>query len=197
NLADNLSLAENIFLGRQPTLGWAKLGLCDKAKLRTAAATALERVGLRIDPRVMLAELSPGQKQLVEIAKALSQDARVLIFDEPTSSLSAHEAETLFARIEELRSRGLGIVFVSHRLGEVIRLCRRVQVLRDRAIAGMLTGDEITHDKMVRLMVGRDFNHFFARDEVHPTKKGDVVLRVRYLRLPGSSHSVSFDVRAG
>ncbi len=197
NLADNVSLAENIFLGRQPTRGPAWLGLCDKRSLRTAAVAALEQVGLRSDPHVMLAELSPGQKQLVEIAKALSQDARVLIFDEPTSSLSTHEAEILFARIEELRARGLGVVYVSHRLGEITRLCRRVQVLRDGAHVGTLEGEEITHDKMVRLMVGRDVNHFFARDQQRAAQPGDVVLRVRDLKIASSPHPVSFDVRAG
>ncbi len=197
NLADNLSLAENIFLGRQPTQGPALLGLCHKPALRTAAAAALQQVGLHVDPRVTLAELSPGQKQLVEIAKALSQNARVLILDEPTSSLSTHEAEILFARIEELRGRGLGIVYVSHRLGEITRLCRRVQVLRDGAHVGTLVGDEITHDKMVRLMVGRNVNRFFARDEQRATKPGDVVLRVRDLKLASSPHAVSFEVRAG
>ncbi len=197
NLADNLSLAENIFLGRQPQRGPTWLGLCDRRALHAAAATALEQVGLHVDSRMTLAELSPGQKQLVEIAKALSQDARVLIFDEPTSSLSTHEAETLFVRIEELRSRGLGIVYVSHRLGEITRLCRRVQVLRDGAHIATLTGDEITHDKMVRLMVGRDVNHFFARDEQRATQPGEVVLRVTDLKLASSPHAVSFDVRGG
>jgi ribose transport system ATP-binding protein len=197
NLADNLSLAENIFLGRQPHRGPAWLGLCNKQALQAAATTALEKVALHVDPRVTLGELSPGQKQLVEIAKALSQDARVLIFDEPTSSLSTHEAEILFARIEELRARGLGIVYVSHRLGEITRLCRRVQVLRDGAHIATLTGHEITHDTMVRLMVGRDVNHFFARDEQRAARPGDVVLRVRDLKLASSPQAVSFEVRAG
>jgi len=197
NLADNLSVAENIFLGRQPTRGPRWLGLCDKPTLHAAAAESLERVGLRIDPRMTLAELSPGQKQLVEIAKALSQDARVLIFDEPTSSLSTHEAEILFERIEELKGLGLGIIYVSHRLGEITRLCRRVQVLRDGAHVGTLKGDEITRDKMVRLMVGRDVNHFFARDEQRAAQPGEIVLSVRELRVASSPHPVSFDVRAG
>jgi ribose transport system ATP-binding protein len=197
NLADNLSLAENIFLGRQPTRGPAWFGLRDQRRLRTAAAAALAEVGLHVDSGVILAELSPGQKQLVEIAKALSQDARLLVFDEPTSSLSTHEAEILFARIEELKSRGLGIIYVSHRLGEITRLCQRVQVLRDGAHVGILEAGEITHDRMVRLMVGRDVNHFFGRDERRAAHPGDVVLRVRDLRIASSPHEVSFEVRAG
>jgi ribose transport system ATP-binding protein len=197
NLADNLSLAENIFLGRQPTRGWPALGLCDKRGMHAQAETALAQVGLAVSPRVQLSELSPGQKQLVEIAKALSRDARVLIFDEPTSSLSTHEAEILFQRIEELRQRGIGMIYVSHRLGEITRLCRRVQVLRDGRDVGILQGGEITHENMVRLMVGRDVQHFFARDEEHPAEPGPVLLRVQDLKLGPAAPPVSFEVRAG
>jgi ribose transport system ATP-binding protein len=165
--------------------------------MHAGAEAALRQVGLPISPRVLLSDLSPGQKQLVEIAKALSRDARLLIFDEPTSSLSTHEAEILFARIEELRRRGIGMIYVSHRLGEITRLCRRVQVLRDGRDVGILRDAEITHDNMVRLMVGRDVEHFFARDEEHPAEPGPVLLRVRDLKLGSSAHPVSFDVGAG
>jgi ribose transport system ATP-binding protein len=200
NLADNLSLAENIFLGRQPTWGW--LGLCNKQALHEQASAALAQVGLPLSPRTLLAELSPGQKQLVEIAKALSCDARLLVFDEPTSSLSTHEAETLFQRIEELKQRGIAIIYVSHRLGEIIRLAARVQVLRDGRDVGILRRDAdaheaINHDNMVRLMVGRDVKEFFARDEHAGTEIGPVLLRVRELKLAGSPHAASFDVHAG
>src|SRR5690606_35694668 len=134
--------------GRQPTRN--RFGICDRRALVSGAERALRDVGLHLSPHAIAGDLSPGQKQLVEIAKALSQDARVLILDEPTSSLSTHEAEILFQRIEELRRRGIAMVYVSHRLGEITRLCPRVHVLRDGKNAGVLLGKEITQDNIIR-----------------------------------------------
>ncbi len=195
NLADNLSVAENIFLGRQPRRG--PFGLRDRKALIARSEEALAQVGLRASPRVLLSDLSPGQKQLVEIAKALSRDAKLLIFDEPTSSLSTREAEVLFERIEELKSRGMAIIYISHRLGEISRLARRVQVLRDGRVAGFLEGVEITHDGMVRLMVGRDVSKFFSHERNPLAGERQVVLSVRGLMVRSSPHPVSFDLHAG
>lgn len=191
NLADNLSVAANVMLGREPR----KFGLIDHKALLEAAAPSLASVGLDVDPGAPLAELSLGRQQLVEIAKALATDASVLIMDEPTSSLTTPEAERLFEVVDSLRERGVSVIYISHRLGEVKRLADRVLVLRDGQYAGELGRDEVSHDSLVRLMVGRDV----ALGEVHvPKPPGEVVLDVRGLRTrayPGEA--LDFEVRAG
>ncbi|MGE0143219.1 MAG: sugar ABC transporter ATP-binding protein [Planctomycetota bacterium] len=151
-LCENLDVAGNLLLGREPRRG---LWLDRREEIRLAK-TALDQVGLRIDPSTPLAELSLGQRQLVEIAKALSMHARILVMDEPTSSLSLVETERLLGSVRELRQRGTTVVYISHRLGEVTAIADRVVVLRDGRNAGELRRDEISHDAMVRCMVGRD-----------------------------------------
>lgn len=191
NLAENLDVADNIFLGRERL----KHGLIDTRRQHTEARQYLAAVGLEVSPAVAVGSLSLGQRQLVEIAKALSVDARVLIFDEPTSSLSSGEAANLFRVIRELRARGVGVVYISHRLGEVRELADRVVVLRDGENAGELARSEIEHASMVRLMVGRDLSQFYAH-QPHPP--GPVQLEVDRLRTaahPG--HPLSFRVHAG
>jgi ribose transport system ATP-binding protein len=192
NLADNLDLAGNIFLGREPR----RFGLLDLAGMHREAAGWLGRVGLDLDPATPLARLPIGRQQLVEIAKALSTNARLLIMDEPTSSLSARETETLFRVVKDLRSRGVSVIWISHRLGEVKELADRVVVLRDGKNAGEITDRaEIEHDRMIRMMVGRDIDRL-ARRPSHPA--GDVVLAVEGLRTPAHpARAVSFEVRAG
>lgn len=193
NLADNLSVAENMVLGREPTWG-GMLGLVDRSATRRIAVDALNRVGLNVDPNTRVSELAPGQKQLVEIARALSLDARVLIMDEPTSSLSHQEAERLMKVIGELRAKGVAIVYISHRLSEVSKVADRVISLRDGCNSGDLPREGITHDAMVRLMVGRDLVRV-ARPAV---KTGRVVLSVSGLRHQRSpADGISFEVRAG
>lgn len=191
NLAGNLSLAANIFLGREPH----RFGWIDQGKMHREAAQYLEQVGLNLSTKTLAGELSIGQQQQVEIAKALSCDAKVLIMDEPTSSLSSGEAEKLFHLIEVLRGRGVSIVYISHRLGEVARLADRVEVLRDGANAGRLKKDEINHQAMVRLMVGRELSQYFPH-QAHPLR--EVRLKVENLVVAGRvSHPVSFEVRGG
>src|SRR5688572_12051713 len=153
NLADNLTVAGNIFLGREPRRGW----FIRRRETETASTGVLQQVGLDVSPRALVSTLSLGKQQLVEIAKALSAQARVLIMDEPTSSLSQHETEALFRVIKDLKARGVSIIYISHRLGEVKELADRVVVLRDGRNAGELARAEISHDSMVRLMVGRNF----------------------------------------
>ena len=159
NLADNLDVGANIFLGREPT----SFGLIDRRRIRAGAAEVLGRVGLDVSPDTSLARLSLGQQQLVEIAKALSMNAKVLIMDEPTSSLSTTEADRLFEVVKDLKHQGVGVIYISHRLGEVDELADRVLVFRDGQNSGELQRDEITHDRMVRLMVGRDVSQFYER----------------------------------
>jgi ribose transport system ATP-binding protein len=191
NLADNLSVAANIGLGREPH----RLGFVNRRTLHAEASDVLGRIGLDVDPDTLVRDLSIGQQQLVEIAKALSADARLLIMDEPTSSLSAGEAERLFEVVHDLRRRGVSVVYISHRLGEVKRLADRVEVLRDGRNAGSLEGAEIGHEAMVTLMVGREMSRFYAHS---PHPPGDTVLEVdRLVTAAWPRQSISFSVRAG
>lgn len=191
NLSENLDVGANIFLGREPT----RFGLIDKERIREESRRVLGLVGLDVSPDQLAGSLSIGRQQLVEVAKALAVDARVLIMDEPTSSLSAGEAERLFDVIRDLRNRGVSIIYISHRLGEVQELADRVTVLRDGENAGELSRGQITHQAMVSLMVGRDIDQFYARTSHTP---GEPVLEVDQLvTRVHPQHSVSFSVRAG
>src|SRR5687767_6489511 len=149
NLADNLDVGANIFLGREPR----RFGLIDRAAIDRESLGVMRRVGLECPPRTIVGTLSIGRQQMVEIAKALSTNARLLIMDEPTSSLTTHEAEQLFQVVKDLRSRGISIVYITHRLAEVKELADRVVVLRDGRNAGTLARDEVSHERMVRMMV--------------------------------------------
>ncbi len=208
NLAANISVAENIYLGRQPSR-WGWLGVVDRRRLHAMAYEQLAKLHLAIPAGTRLGRLTIGRRQLVEIAKALSLDAKVLVFDEPTSSLSDGEAAALFEVIRLMKRRGVGILYVSHRLAEVAELADRVQILRDGKTAGFLSGREIEHDRMVRLMVGRDVGRYYPHQRRRAS--GPAVLRVRDLvltdgnrgaRRPVASHDgtprgLSFDLRAG
>lgn len=190
-LADNLSAGANVFLGREPR----KLGLIDHRAIRERSRAALARIGADYSPDVLVESLAIGQQQGVEIAKALSQDAKVLILDEPTSSLSLAESEHLFEVLRALRSKGVSIVYVSHRLGEVQALADRVTVLRDGRNSGELERDEISRDAMVRLMVGRDV---VMERSPGTARGGEPVLRVEGLRTAAhAGGSVSLAVEQG
>ncbi|MEE2714739.1 MAG: sugar ABC transporter ATP-binding protein [Verrucomicrobiota bacterium] len=191
NLASNLDLAANIFLGREPN----RMGFVENATIHPAASEYLQRVGLNLPTNTIVGDLPIGRQQLVEIAKALSCNAQVLIMDEPTSSLSQKETATLFEVIRDLQRQGISIIYISHRLGEVIELADRVTVLRDGENAGDLSRKEISHDAMVKLMVGRDLSQFYQRD-IH--KPGDIVLELNDLRTPAHPHcGISFQVHTG
>lgn len=191
NLATNLSAGANIFLGREPKKG----GLIDEQKIAANSRVFLEKVGLEVTPETLVGDLAIGKQQLVEIAKALSTDARILIMDEPTSSLSQRETERLFEVVKDLRNSGVSIVYISHRLAEVIELADCVVVLRDGENAGELSREEISHDRMVSLMVGRDLSQFYAHE---PLEAGAKVLSVSGLRTPvHPAHELSFDLCAG
>lgn len=191
NLSGNLDVGANIFLGREPL----RRGLIDKRKIRDDSVDLLQRVGLQVSPDTLVDRLPIGQQQLVEIARALSIDARVLIMDEPTSSLSQHETERLMEVVKDLRSRGVSIIYISHRLGEVRDLADRVTVFRDGANAGDLEKSEISHDRMVQLMVGRDVSQFYAKT---PHVPGAVALEVKGLETPANvGHRLDFSIREG
>lgn len=191
NLADNLEIGANIFLGREPR----RLGIINNQKINAEAKALLERIGLNVSPRMLVRELTVGQQQMVEIAKALSINARVLIMDEPTSSLSAGESARLFQVIRDLRSAGVSIVYISHRLAEVQDLSDRVTVLRDGENAGELQRQDVSHDSLVRLMVGRDISRFFVRN---PHPKGDVAIEVKdVVTATWPRHRLNLKIRAG
>jgi ribose transport system ATP-binding protein len=191
NLADNLNVGANIFLGREPR----KMGLIDFGTIRREAQKYLDMIALDVSPTTLVSRLTIGRQQMVEIAKALSVNARILIMDEPTSSLSQHETEQLFQVIRQLRDQGVTVIYISHRLSEVNELADRVTVLRDGEIAGGLSREEIDHDRMVQLMVGRDISQFYAR---RPHSIGEAILEVEDVRTnawPG--HASTFTVHAG
>jgi ribose transport system ATP-binding protein len=169
NLADNLTVAANLFLGRERTrAGW--LGWLDRRAMNEEAYRLLDRVGLDVPPGRRVGDLPLGQRQMVEIARALSQEARVIIMDEPTSSLTQRETDRLFEVVAGLKRAGVAVVYISHRLAEVKHVSDRVVVLRDGRNSGELSRDEVTHDRMVQLMVGRNLKQFFRR--VHSTAGG-------------------------
>lgn len=195
NLAENLTVAANVFLGREQLTG--RLWLKDR-KMAGEAADLLKRVGLSETlVNTQVARLAPGQKQLVEIARALSLKARVIIMDEPTSSLTQSETDRLYEVIDDLREGGVSIIYISHRLAEVKRCADRVTVLRDGKNAGELAKHEIHHDAIVRLMVGRDLKGFYPRTE-RRVREGPPALELRGVTYSnGPSTPVSFKLRAG
>jgi len=191
NLADNLSVAANIFLGREPR----RFTLIDKQRIDREAQKYLEMVGLDVPPQTLVSTLPIGKQQLVEIAKALSTNARILIMDEPTSSLSEHESQNLFKVVGDLRKQGVSILYISHRLHEVEQLADRVVVLRDGKLSGELTREKNERANMVRLMVGRDVSRFYHRTPHTPGEPVATVNQLRTTTFP--RQQVSFQLRAG
>lgn len=194
SLLDNLDVAGNVLLGREPT-GWGRLRLIDRARMHADVRPYLEALGLDVAPDTPVASLSIAQQQLVEIAKALSLRARVLIMDEPTSSLTLAETARLQAVVADLTARGVAVIYITHRLGEVEASASRAVVLRDGANAGELARHELTHDAMIRLMVGRDLHRGPETSGSTDARDRLVVEGLRTARYP--QHAVSFSVRAG
>jgi rhamnose transport system ATP-binding protein len=190
-LFPDLTVAENIFIGRQPKNG---LGLISTSAMRKAAKALFDRLGVQIDPDRVAEGLSIADQQIIEIAKAISLDAKVLIMDEPTAALSGVEVDRLFQVARSLRDAGAGILFISHRFEEVFALCDRITVMRDgRYIATHVTA-ETTVDAIVRQMVGRDIATLFPKQEA---EIGDAVLAVEHLSRAGVFSDISFTVRSG
>ena len=191
-LAPDLSVAENIFLGHRMA---RRHGVIDWRATRRAAARALDRLGLALDPAQPVRRLRPDQAQMVEIARALSLDARVLILDEPTSSLTDDEVDALFAAVRRLRDAGAAVVFVSHRLHEVFALADRVTVLRDGRTVGSAPAGELDRPSLIGLMVGGALAEAAAAG--HGGARDDVVLRVRGLTRPGAFAGIDVTVARG
>jgi ribose transport system ATP-binding protein len=192
-LAPDMSVAENIFLGREPLLIRA-LSIVDRRELIRRTRDVLTSLDLRIDPEATVRHLGVAQQQMVEIAKALSLDARLIIMDEPTATLTSHEIDRLFETIGRLEQRGVAVIYVSHRLEEVKAIAGRATILRDGTYVATVPVASTTIDEMIRLMVGRDLKEKFPKVKVAP---GDEVLRVEHLTRNGILHDISFSVRRG
>ena len=194
NVVDNLDVAANVFLGREPLWG-GPLRLVDRRKMRAESATFLRRLGLDIAPNTCLHELSLAQQQMVEIAKALSQQARLIIMDEPTSSLTLAETDRLLATVKDLRAAGVGVIYISHRLAEIEQIADRVVALRDGRNAGELARGQIGHQSMVSLMVGRKLEDLYIQGTAQRTPGYFQVRGMRTQYRP--HHRVSFEVAGG
>jgi rhamnose transport system ATP-binding protein len=190
SLFPDLDVAENIMVGRQPVGRWG----IDWRSMYAEATALLKRLGLPIDPRTKARDLSVAQQQVVEIARSLSINAKVLIMDEPTSSLTLREVDELFAIVRQLRDAGTAVVFISHRLEELFAVADRVTILRDGAYVGTREMAGISTDEMIRLMVGRSLGELFPKQHVEP---GAVVLEAEGLGVEGAFSGVSFQLRRG
>ena len=192
-LAPDMDVAENIFLGREP-LRVRALSIVDRKALIRQTREVLASLDLQIDPEATVKHLGVAQQQMVEIAKALSLDARLIIMDEPTATLTSHEIDRLFEAIGRLKQRGVAIVYVSHRLDEVKAICDRATILRDGTYVATVPVASTTIDQIIRLMVGRDLKDKFPKIASEPREE---VLRVEQLSRKGVLHDVSFSVRRG
>jgi inositol transport system ATP-binding protein len=191
NLMPTMTVAENVWIGREPLAG---LGLVDHRELRRRTAELFLRLGIETDPSLRVSELSVAERQMIEIAKALSGDADLLIMDEPTSALTSRETQHLFNLIRGLKAQGRGILYITHRLSEVFEVADEISVLRDGRYIGTRPASATTADELIRWMVGRELTQLFPRKDFAP---GPVVLSVRALGLAGRFQDVSFDLRAG
>ncbi len=191
NLVPEMSVAENIFLGREPK---NSLGLLDYATLYREADAYLQRLQASFDSRALVRNLSVANQQLVEIAKALSQQARILVMDEPSAALTEHELDNLFVQMRQLKQEGVSIIYISHRLEEIFEIADRCTVLRD---GRHVVNDEVKNfdrDSLIKHLVGRELSEQMPKVKVEP---GEELLRVEHLERAGVLHDISFSVRAG
>ncbi len=205
SLFPNLSVAENLCLSDMPRRRLLGVPFIDRRAVRARAGALLAAVRLDVSPDLLVEDLSPGERQLIEIAKALGADARLIIFDEPTTSLTAHEAERLFAIIERLRGQGISIIYISHILEHVLRLCDRIVVLRDGEVVGAGPRAEFTLPRMILLMVGRTIEQLYPQRILSPSPPRPLshsahplpLLDVRELSQPGIVADISFSLQRG
>ena len=190
NLVPSLTVAENIFLGIEKTV----LGFVRRSEERERVRELLDRIGVDIDPEARCADLTVAQQQAVEIAKALAQDARILVMDEPSATLTHQEVDRLLEIIGDLKSQGIGVIYISHRLEEIFRIADRITVLRDGEHVGTRQTDEVTRESLIELMVGRELESEFPGRDV---EIGEPRLAVRGMRRGDSVRDVSLEVRRG
>jgi ribose transport system ATP-binding protein len=195
SLFTNLSIAENLFLSDFPQRRVLGLPWIRRGELRRQTAELLGRLGLSLDPGTVVGMLSPGQRQLVEIAKALRGTPQIIVFDEPTTSLSKPETERLFEIVGRLRAEGVSIIYISHNLGDVLRLCDDIVVLRDGEVQAVRPKEEFTIEQMIALMVGRSLQTMFPQRDCR--RSPEKVLEVRNLSQPGVVENISFALHRG
>lgn len=193
NLIPELTVYENLFLGRELKRG-GKYSFLDRKEMKNKARRLLQTLGQDISPEQKVSSLGIGKQQLVEIAKALTLDTKLIIMDEPTSSLSASETEQLLNTVQELKKRGIAIIYISHRLEELMQIGDRITILRDGAKIATLKASETTTDEMVQLMVGRTLDDKYPKEQF---VKGEEGLRIEKLRLKGSDKEISFTAYQG
>ena len=191
NLAEHLTVADSIFLGREIR----RFGFLDVAQMRDKARDILETLHVKVDPDARISTLSVADKQMVEIAKAISRDARVLIMDEPTAVLSVGETQTLFEQIRRLTERGVAVIFISHKLDEIMQLAQRVTVLRDGQLIATVSTTALTPDSAAQMMVGRELTNLYPPKR-EPDIDAPLLLTVRGLTAPGVK-DISFELRQG
>lgn len=191
NVMFDLTVEENLFMGKEIH---GKFGICDKKAMQKKAQEALNILGVNISPKTVMAELSVGQQQMVEICKALMADAKVIIMDEPTAALTQSETVALFKVIESLRKKGVSMVYISHRMEEIFELCDRITVLRDGSYIGVKNIPETNMNEIVKMMIGHEIGERYPSRNV---KIGKEVLKVKELTRKGTFHDVNFSVRAG
>ncbi|AGB75018.1 MULTISPECIES: sugar ABC transporter ATP-binding protein [Rhizobium] len=193
SLAPNLTVAQNMFLGAEPSL----IGFVDRGDIRKRAEPILKRLGIAFSPNQLVASLSLGERQMVEIARALTTNARIIVMDEPTTSLTSRETEKLFEVIAGLKAHGIAIIYISHRMEEIYALADRVSVLRDSAYVGTLERSELSAERLVSMMVGRDLSSFYKKEHRAGGRDRQVVLSVNNIGDGRRVHDCSFEACAG
>jgi len=192
SLAPHLSVAENIFMGRLPT---TRIGVVDRRRLAEETAVVSERLGLHLDPKARVGSLSVARRQMVEIAKALSRDARIIVLDEPSAVLADAELDGLVRVMHRLAEKGVAFIYISHRLNEVFRITDRVTVMKDGQVVATEATTDLTPDRLVRLMVGRDLGDIYGTRPTSATR--EPALEVHGLTRSGAFHDIDLTVHAG
>jgi ribose transport system ATP-binding protein len=192
NLVPYLSAGENIFLGREPRA--ALPGFVDFKTLYREAQQVIDKLGVRMDARTPVNRLSIAQQQMVEIAKATSKKAKIIVMDEPSATLTDHELTALFDLIRQLKSEGVSVVYISHRLEEIFEVCDRATIMRDGKWIATRDVADLTREEIIRLMVGRELKDAIPKV---PAQPGDIALKIKHLNRTGVLHDINFEVRKG
>lgn len=188
-----MTISENIFIGREPAL-FPVVGLLNRKVMNAKTREFLKKIDLELKPDKLMKELSVGQTQMVEIAKAISYDSKIIIMDEPTSAITDKEVEQLFEIIAYLKKENVGIIYISHKMEEIVRIADRITVLRDGELIATSPAAEVTIDDIITKMVGREIKNVFPKEE---TEIGEIVLEVKKLTKEGEFYDVSFSLRRG